>query len=772
MRLHRKWTKKNYSSSKLRQIYNMLYLGFFSYFIICFILSACSFFLYFSLNKTSREYMEKSYMDTLNKNMLQFDNKISAANTLYKNIATNDTVNNIIAVGVAGDSINAVSMYLSRDMTRLLESTSFESAYIYFRDLGEVISTTHTDDAASFFQYYYKDSGISFEEWEKIMHTPNLAAQLAVTSENGSRCLDLIYQLPAYVDDSYVHATAVFRINDSVLKTITYSKSKTGQTVILNSNDKVIMADTADLPPLMHYADYKNDIIYDGSTVSVCATSAYTGWKFLYISDNSELYSALKRARTFWLVFIIFSLMLCCGLGVWFSVKNFFPLSELIRIYKRQENKNSVRTNGYGIVKEALNDYVSSKRSLNILEGNLQELYVNTYLCGLLQGNSVNSSSDLVDFSSELFTVILFQPYNNRNLFGQDDIVSTKEAEEMTFLIIQNVFEELFNETDTCKIIRYDSLIAGLYCYCDEENSHIYKTTIYNAIAHGMSVIKSNFKFGCNIGVSSVKKGFETVALAYHEAKLALGCSISGADNIVFYDEVYHANDGAERLFYRDFNDYQKQLVAYLKKGNQKEAVNTLKIIFRDCIKSIGIEKAKVILLHLTSTMISFFDFNADADRADESVEILNSMDFNSPAEVFENLEKLTEYICMGSKSEEKPFAKESDAEKTDNLLPKIIDYIRENFADSNLNLNTVSNHFGFSSYYISRLFKGATGETLVGFIAQLRIEKAKHDLEHTDLSITEIYKRCGFVSEKTFFRTFLKYESVTPGKYRATNKF
>ena len=33
--------------------------------------------------------MEKSYMDTLNKNMLQFDNKISAANTLYKNIATN-----------------------------------------------------------------------------------------------------------------------------------------------------------------------------------------------------------------------------------------------------------------------------------------------------------------------------------------------------------------------------------------------------------------------------------------------------------------------------------------------------------------------------------------------------------------------------------------------------------------------------------------------------------------------------------------------------------
>ena len=764
---------KIYSNNKLRQIYFILHFGFFSYFIICLILSGCSFLLYSSLNKTSREYMEKDYIDTLNKNMFRFDNELSDANTLYKNIASNSTVNKVIS-GNADIRDNTAAMYLSKDMSKLLEATAFEGAYIYFRDSREVISTTHTDDAETFFRYYYAGSDITFDDWEKMMQTPNFATSLVTSPTGGGRYLDLMYQLPAYADDSYVHATAVFRLSDSVLKTITYSKSKTGYTVILNNNNKIIMADTADLPPLKNCDYYSDGIVYDGSVISICATSTYTGWKFLYINDSGELYSALKRESTFRLIFIVLSLMLCCGLGIWFSIKNYFPLNELIKIYKRQGNKKGERTLGYDVVKEALNDYVSSKRNLNILEGNLQQLHVNTYLSELLQGNSAEPSPGIIEFSSELFTVILFRPYNNLGLFGKDDVVSREEAEEMTFLIIQNIFEELFNETDTCKIIKYDNYIAGLYCYCDEESSRIYKTTIYDAIAHGMSVIKSNFRLGCNIGISSVKKGFETVSIAYNEAKVALGRSMDETENIVFYDEIYRANISAEKLFYRYFTDYQKDLVKYLEAGNKKEAVQTLSIIFRECVKALSIEKAKAVFLHLTSTMLSQLETASGSTDAEGAVNILNNMDFNSPSDVFENLKKLAEYICAEPKKNENKNknVSASGGQNTDNLLPQIIDYIRENFTDSNLNLNTVSNHFGFSSYYISKLFKGATGEALVGFIAQLRIEKAKHDLETTDLSITEIYRQCGFVSEKTFFRTFMKYESVTPGKYRTVNRF
>ena len=49
------------------------------------------------------------------------------------------------------------------------------------------------------------------------------------------------------------------------------------------------MTDTADLPPLKNYDYYSDGIVYDGSVISICATSTYTGWKFLYINDSGEL---------------------------------------------------------------------------------------------------------------------------------------------------------------------------------------------------------------------------------------------------------------------------------------------------------------------------------------------------------------------------------------------------------------------------------------------------------------------------------------------------
>ena len=97
--------------------------------------------------------------------------------------------------------------------------------------------------------------------------------------------------------------------------------------------------------------------------------------------------------------------------------------------------------------------------------------------------------------------------------------------------------------------------------------------------------------------------------------------------------------------------------------------------------------------------------------------------------------------------------------------------YIEKSYSRE-IKINKLAADFNISRSYLYNIFRQTFGVSPQEYLMAYRIEKAKHDLENTDLSITEIYKRCGFVSEKTFFRTFLKYESVTPGKYRATNKF
>jgi two-component system response regulator YesN len=99
------------------------------------------------------------------------------------------------------------------------------------------------------------------------------------------------------------------------------------------------------------------------------------------------------------------------------------------------------------------------------------------------------------------------------------------------------------------------------------------------------------------------------------------------------------------------------------------------------------------------------------------------------------------------------------------------LSYINDNYSNPALSLEFISNHFGVSSRYVSKFFKNKTGKSLSNYLTQFRIEKAKTLLTTTKLPITAIYSQCGFISEKTFFRCFAKYETLTPGKYREQNQ-
>src|SRR5690606_18258486 len=64
--------------------------------------------------------------------------------------------------------------------------------------------------------------------------------------------------------------------------------------------------------------------------------------------------------------------------------------------------------------------------------------------------------------------------------------------------------------------------------------------------------------------------------------------------------------------------------------------------------------------------------------------------------------------------------------------LLEIKSYIEENFHDSNLSLTSISDKFGLTGNYISRLFKEEFGESFVSYLIHVRIEKAKAYLKET----------------------------------------
>ena len=102
-----------------------------------------------------------------------------------------------------------------------------------------------------------------------------------------------------------------------------------------------------------------------------------------------------------------------------------------------------------------------------------------------------------------------------------------------------------------------------------------------------------------------------------------------------------------------------------------------------------------------------------------------------------------------------------------DNLVGQIKSYVKENYADSNLNVASIGERFSKTPHYISKLFKDDQGIALLEYINRERIENSKQLLESTKKTLAEITEEVGFTNVVTFIRVFKKFEGITPGKYR-----
>ena len=85
----------------------------------------------------------------------------------------------------------------------------------------------------------------------------------------------------------------------------------------------------------------------------------------------------------------------------------------------------------------------------------------------------------------------------------------------------------------------------------------------------------------------------------------------------------------------------------------------------------------------------------------------------------------------------------------------------------SDLSVSTLAAQVGMSERSFVRHYRAQTGNTPARAIEQLRVEAARRLLGDSALPIKRIADRCGFGTEETLRRSFLRAVSVTPQAYR-----
>ncbi|MCK9239519.1 AraC family transcriptional regulator [Desulfocurvus sp.] len=100
--------------------------------------------------------------------------------------------------------------------------------------------------------------------------------------------------------------------------------------------------------------------------------------------------------------------------------------------------------------------------------------------------------------------------------------------------------------------------------------------------------------------------------------------------------------------------------------------------------------------------------------------------------------------------------------------LNRALDHLERNL-DEDPSLEELARVACFSPFHFHRIFTGMVGEPLRAHVRRLRLERARHRLQFTSLSVTRVALDAGYDSPEAFSRAFRAQFGMAPSHWRDT---
>lgn len=614
-------------------------------------------------------------------------------------------------------------------------NSSFENLFINFHGYDYVYSDNTAYKMESFLSLYSKDS-----ESKKDLKSAftDLSSPRIIYEKNTNKNF---YTIP-YIVNSEIVGTVGFMLDNKIFSNL-LSLASTQKNILLidsvgnyaNFNNETNIIDNEIISLVDKYSDeiIKNNYIFKSNGQERLFISKLQSYNlyFLYINSNDVLFKDLKNVRfiLFIAIFITFSLGL---ITIYFLLQvNYKPILQLKNISKKmyKDNNDNYSYNEVEYIKSTLN-YLNDRNTE--LEYKLYEnlpIRQNFLLYKLINGEVFEEKEFLLKCNeinlslTSPYHIIITVKSNNKSL----SLLTLLEKHNMQILSSEYEYiisSDISGQTIYLIGLKDNNLIyQGKYEFTDE--TIISFGTVHSTLTH---LTKSYITSRNNLDFDKTEINNKNIQFLINKYAISL-------------KEIRKSpsSEGIKRNF-SNLNVLIQQI------NEENLPFNIIRNIYFEIVIVINsiLEKNKHLINYTNIELTSLFEIETKetfneilSESINEIIEIIENIDENSVSKLSVNEIKL----CIDT-----------------------------NYTDYSFSLQLVADKFGVSLSYLSQFFKEKTGSTVLEYITNLKMNRAKELLLSTSLPLKDVAEQIGYVNVSSFIRRFKQVTGMTPGEYKKNN--
>jgi AraC-like DNA-binding protein len=658
------------------------------------------------------------------------------------------------------------------------------SIYLYNTQANTVFSYIVNDYSgiSTIENFYDKDSSEilkNLNQYKNGVFIPRHAKYTPSINTYEENLITLIYSSTS--GNKEQEDAMIINLNQDTLQSIVeYSKSGSQyKNLIIDKKGMVISdSDTAMINKDVSNSEYIREILEtnskEGSFNSVIDNkkSMVTyikanslGWIFIGVGQYDKLLLNITSMKNTIIILTVIFMLLGMITSSFFATNLYSPFYKLLRNIQ-ERNKKLIKNqymNEYSFIQTSFNELFDDVDKLKTNIVKLEDLKKEQFLSRILEGevsyiieseNLEDNEAIKLNYQFSVVLVLKIDSFSDicENCWGNNTTL-------LKFSIINITRELLAYDFETEGIdngVDYVTLIIRLKSQHEQQLDRI-----HNIVREVQNNITKYIKCTVTVGIGDIVTGIENIKISYDNVLRACDYRlILGKNSIIKETSLGTVNKTNEEYPY----EYEKQIISSLKQMNINRFRSSIDEFF-SIIKKFNIDEVQMAVMQLSMMIYR--------NLISEEEESVNSLNTNFKLirwelEKLETIEEINNYLKLLGLNIIQIRSSNCDGNKKNKLVNKIKNYINENYNDSNLSIDMISDYVELSPNYIRTIFKDLVGTSISNFITDLRLNKAGYLLKNTDYTIKKIAELVGFLDNKYFYVLFKKYFNNTPDEYRS----